>query len=153
DTIYISEDTFPGSGASPIVTISKNITISGGWDSSFNTQTGLTTLDGQDVRSDIVVNSGITATLEKLIVTNSLASGIQNSGILTVQYSMIYNNDKPDSTDHSSASDGGGIYNTGTLVVANTAIYGNYADGRGGGGIFNTGSLTVTNSTIANNHA
>ncbi len=152
DNIYVTSGTFNGIGASPIVTINKNISISGGWDSGFTTQSSLTILDGQDTRSDVEVNSGITAVIEKFIVTNSKASGIKNLGALTINYSMIYKNNKPDGSDIS-ATNGGGIYNTGTLVVANSAIYGNYANGRGGGGIFNTGSLTVGNSTITNNYA
>ena len=49
------------------------------------------------------------------------------------------------------ATDGGGIYNAGTLMVTNSTIADNL--GYGGGGIYNTGTLSVTNSTIADNSA
>jgi hypothetical protein len=45
---------------------------------------------------------------------------------------------------------GGGIYNSGTLIVINSTFFNNGASDAGGG-IFNTGALTVTNSTLAGN--
>jgi len=70
---------------------------------------------------------------------------IENGCTVTVASAKIRNN--------SSARDGGGIWNGGTLVVSNTTFSENYADlsiGRGGG-IYNTGNLTVTGSAFINN--
>ena len=47
-------------------------------------------------------------------------------------------------------SNGGGIYNTGTLTVQNSTVSNNSATSNGGG-IYNTGTLTVQNSTVSNN--
>ena len=62
--------------------------------------------------------------------------------------------------DGDSASFGGGIYNQGTLTVANSSLSGNNGAygpyvGDGGGAIYNlpAGTLTVENSTISNNIA
>ena len=49
-------------------------------------------------------------------------------------------------------SEGGGIFNFGTLNVAATVIAGNAADADGGG-IFTVGTLNLTNSTVAANTA
>lgn len=49
---------------------------------------------------------------------------------------------------------GGGILNTGTLIINNSTIADNTTDFDGtsnGGGIANTGALTITNSTISRN--
>ena len=52
---------------------------------------------------------------------------------------------------------GGGIYNVGTLTIANTIVSGNSSDdsavaiGGLGGGIYNAGSLTIIASTISGN--
>jgi hypothetical protein len=46
---------------------------------------------------------------------------------------------------------GGGIYNTGSLTLANSIVSNNKSD-YSGGGIYNTGSLTLTNSTISENN-
>jgi hypothetical protein len=51
-------------------------------------------------------------------------------------------------------SAGGGIYNSGTLTVTNSTLSGNSAGGNGGGGIYNSGgTLTLTNSTLSGNSA
>ena len=54
--------------------------------------------------------------------------------------------------DNESASDGGGIYNSGDLSVENSTVSGNLA-ATSGGGILNSGTLLVVNSTIATNTA
>jgi hypothetical protein len=48
--------------------------------------------------------------------------------------------------------DGGGIYNTGTLTLTNCALTGNWAYA-GGAGIYNTGTLTLTNCALTSNWA
>jgi hypothetical protein len=49
-------------------------------------------------------------------------------------------------------SDGGGIYNAGTLNVSNSTFSGNFAVS-GGGGIYNIGTLTVSHSIFKDNSA
>jgi hypothetical protein len=53
------------------------------------------------------------------------------------------------------ATEGGGIYNAGTLTVSNSALSGNSVNGTHeyGGGIYNSGTLTVSNSTLSGNSA
>jgi len=56
-------------------------------------------------------------------------------------------------TDGNVTDDGGGIYNSGTLTVDNSALSNNSAhEGGGGGGIYNNGTLTVSNSTVSGNY-
>ncbi len=50
-----------------------------------------------------------------------------------------------------SGSNGGGVFNVGSLTVTNSTISGN--TGYWGGGIFSLGTLNVTNSTISGNTA
>jgi len=52
----------------------------------------------------------------------------------------------------SATTEGGGIYNGGTLTLTNSAVSGNLA-GTNGGGIYNGGTLTLTNSTLFGNSA
>jgi hypothetical protein len=47
---------------------------------------------------------------------------------------------------------GGGVVNTGTLILENSSISGSSAQGDGGG-IVNSGSLTLRNSTISGNYS
>ncbi len=52
----------------------------------------------------------------------------------------------------SAASEGGGIFNAGTLTVVDSTVTGNASTaGNGGGGIANRGTLTFSNGTISNN--
>ena len=56
-------------------------------------------------------------------------------------------------SDNTFENCGGGIYNVGTLTVANSTISGNSAKNAGGGICSFSGTLTVTNSTISGNSA
>jgi FG-GAP repeat len=50
-------------------------------------------------------------------------------------------------------SDGGGIFNVGTLTLTNSTVSGNSANNSEAGGIFNLGALTLTNSTVSGNNS
>ncbi|MGC1375069.1 MAG: choice-of-anchor Q domain-containing protein [Anaerolineales bacterium] len=57
-------------------------------------------------------------------------------------------------TKGGNGADGGGIYNLGTLRIANSTFSGNSAGGGHGGAIYNSaGVLIITNSTFSNNTA
>ncbi|UBT77740.1 DUF4347 domain-containing protein [Pseudomonas amygdali] len=96
--------------------VSKNITVDGDLN---NDGVADVTLDGQNRTSVIRVNSGVTATLDGVIITRGMASTAgANSG------SAI------------SASDalGGGINNAGNLTLRNVTVTANAAAGGGAGG-------------------
>ncbi len=84
-----------------------------------------------------------TATLQNLTIRNTRANigaGIYNSGVLTVNNSILHDNE----TD---SGKGGGIYNNngGVLTLNNSTIAEN-----DGGAILNDGIFTLNNSTISN---
>ncbi|MCT7956042.1 DUF4347 domain-containing protein [Laspinema palackyanum] len=58
----------------------------------------------------------------------------------------------PSTPENNNTSDGGGIYNAGTLTLKQSTITGNRAEDDGGG-INNAGTLTVIDSSISNNVA
>jgi len=129
DTIFVATGTYTGTG-DEVVLIDKDITLSGGWDDTFTTQSGTSTIDGEDVRRGIHMNSDLTATVE----------------YFTVQHG--YTDD----------GNGGGIYNSGNLTLTNSTISDSFAYfdgyfGHGGGGIYNIGSLNLIKSTVSNNTA
>ena len=55
-------------------------------------------------------------------------------------------------TGNRAASDGGGIYNYGTLTLNNSRLTGNVSGG-GGGGLFSEGQATLNYSTVTGNTA
>ena len=107
----------------------------------------LVTVSGNNAVEVFQVNSGVTANLSGLTVSDGSASyggGIYNVGTLTVTNSTIANN--------SATYSGGGIYSYGTLTVTNSTIANDSA--AVGGGIYNfAGTLTVSNSTFDHDSA
>ena len=151
DTIKVAIGTYTGSGTE-VVIISKSITLSGGWDASFTTQTGMSTIDGQTTRRGITLSTG-TVVVDRFIVQNGYhdnqGGGIINTDTLTLNNSIVSNN----------VSDwmGGGIISFGTMTLNNTLVSANIggtsgSGGGGGGGIQNySGTLTLNNSTVSQN--
>jgi hypothetical protein len=91
----------------------------------------LLTISGEQLSRVFTINSGVTATLNGLTMANGLVGGAADNY-------------------------GGGIYNNGTLNLANSALSGNSVVSEGnnyGGGIYNAGTLTVVNSTLSGNSA
>ena len=148
DTVFVMEGTYTRP-SSPVVTISRSAKIRGGWDSAFSAQTGFSTIDGQNTRQGIIVNSDVIASLSRFIVVNGTASsggGIYNYGSLTIDASSIHDN---------RASYGGGILNTygsPELRLYNTTVSNNSASVQGGG-VFSGGRSDLKNTTISSNSA
>ncbi|WP_443698244.1 DUF4347 domain-containing protein, partial [Pseudomonas sp.] len=94
--------------------ISKNLTVEG--DLNLDGVADVT-ISGQYKTQVLMVNSGVTATLDGLIITKGLAAGNgANAGV--------------DAT----AAMGGGIVNAGNLTLKNVTVTANAASGGGGGG-------------------
>jgi hypothetical protein len=89
------------------------------------------------------VQSGVTAGITGLTISNASYCGIVNFGTLTVNNSTI--------SDNTSPNQGGGILNAGTLTINNSTISGNTTVY--GGGIYNNGNMTLNNCTVAGNSA
>jgi CSLREA domain-containing protein len=97
-----------------------------------------------------------TLNLVNSTVSNNLASyyggGIYNNGgTANIIGSTIVSNTL---TGQNIGGDGGGIYNSGDMTVANTTISDNIVNGTAdsdGGGLANTGTLTLTISTLSHN--
>jgi hypothetical protein len=155
DSIKVGEGTYTGSDIA-VVSIDKDITLAGGWDVSFGTQSGTSTIDGQGVRRGIVIFSG-SVVIGYFTIQNGFAdfntgggAGIINSSALILSNSIVRNNE--------SESTGGGIWSRGTLTVNNSIISDNStgsggSGGGGGGGIENWsgGTVILNNSTVSGN--
>jgi hypothetical protein len=106
------------------ITITKNVTITGVGDGG-NPATS-TILDAAGSGRVVLVNTGVTATLQGLRITGGV---VQN--------------------------DGGGVFNNGTLTMTGCSVTGNSSTSSNGqgGGIRHTsiGNLTMTNCTISQN--
>ncbi len=153
DKVYVAVGTYTGNTGEAVVTISnKDLVLSGGWDSAFASQEGMSVIDGQGARRGITTEAAVT--LEKFTIQNGYASmrggGIHNTGIGTSLKACLIQNNVSDWM-------GGGIFNSGSMTVNDTVIRGNAAGnpeasgGGGGGGIENDGTLTLNNSSVSGN--
>ncbi len=159
DTLYVAAGSYSGDKES-IVTINKNINLSGGWDATFSSQKAYSVIEGSGVDINVTgagisVSEDITATIERMIIQNFRGkstvygpnSGLYNHGSITLNNCIIRNNAARDS--------GGGILNGGMMTITNSTVSNNYAS-YGGGGIYNSGfsaRLVLVDSTISGNQS
>lgn len=145
-----------GSPANGNLTL-QNVTIKNGLISEDNIDAKYQggTTDGGALNIDLDAK----ATLINTIVSNSQTKAgqggaINNSGTLTLEKSIV--------RDNNSGDNAGGIYNTGTIIIRDSAIINNLADAAapdfiegGGGGILNeTGAtLVMVNTTVSGNRS
>ena len=144
DTIYVAQGTYISTGGS-VVTMTKSITLFGGWDASMampparNPEVYPTILNGENARRGVYISGSITPTLDGFIITQGNAS----EAAMDPRY-------------------GGGIYSNGANpILTHNVITGNVASsslsdwGYGGGiCILSTPSIAVVSENlIANNTA
>lgn len=133
DTIVLSAATYTLALSGP----DENNAATGDLDLSANmtiqgAASGTTILDGASLDRVLEVRSPATVTLTSLLILNGQPPAGQR---------------------------GGGIFNAGTLTIANSTVRENKIDGgpgeddAKGGGIANDGTLTLTNVTVAGNRA
>ena len=124
DTLYVAAGTFTGVGPN-VVTVTKSLVLSGGWNPSFTTQSGVTLIDGQNARRGIQVNANAATTIISLTVAN----GFVNTGPIT---------------------GGGGILTSSPIVLTDVTLKDNASLG-GGGGMLALGNATLTRGLIQDN--
>ena len=112
-------------------------------------------VSGNNASRIFVISSGFTAAVSGLTIRNAFtADGSQGTGIYNSGTLTLANSTI--SSNLNGFGNGGGILNdvSATLTIMGCTISGNSANGTGdGGGIINGGSLTVINSTISGNSA
>ncbi|MGB7068767.1 MAG: choice-of-anchor Q domain-containing protein [Pyrinomonadaceae bacterium] len=140
--------------------IDKSLTIQG-------PGANLLSISGNNASRVFSINSGVTATLEGITISDGIVhsshfggsgGGILNQGVLTVSKCSISRNISPVTFLIFGA--GAGIYNdsTGTLTINDSTVSENRvsdSDGNSnGGGINNSrGTVTINNSTVSGNEA
>lgn len=140
-------------GCSGDIKLSKTLTIATSLTLDGSGQN--VTLDGSDNMGVLIVNGGVSFTLNSLTIAHGSASeggGIANLGTTTISNSTIANN-----SSITDAGGGGGIFNDegATVNISNSTIANNSTPDGNGGGLQNgyTGTINISNSTIANNSA
>jgi|GEM_PF-2100226 CSLREA domain-containing protein len=93
-----------------------------------------------------LVQSGVTASISNVTIENGSASS-NGGGIFNYGTLTLTNSTV---TENGTTTFGGGIANNGTLTLVNSTVSGNLA-GDDGGGIWGGGAVTLINSTVSNN--
>ncbi|HLJ10944.1 MAG TPA: choice-of-anchor Q domain-containing protein [Planctomycetaceae bacterium] len=184
DTISFDSNVFPANAAGP-----TTIVLSGGTPLELSDKSGATTINGPgasqvavsgaNLSTVLVVDSGVTATIDGLTITGgkgsinlgggqTAAGGIENNGTLAVENSVIsgnaggtfgggiYNNNVITiigcTFTGNSAQFGGGLFSAGNATI-NASVFDLNSAGSNGGGIYNLAAVTLENSTLSNNTA
>ncbi|MCX6854658.1 MAG: Ig-like domain-containing protein [Verrucomicrobia bacterium] len=133
---------------------------------SDKTISGLTITNGHAVGSDnnggggAIFNAGggpmvsTTLTLDSCAITGSTADTF-GGGILNFATLIVLNSTISGNTANGAAIGGGGIDNAGAITINNSTLSGNSAPNAtsGGGALLNVGPAQITNTTITNNQA
>ena len=144
DAVYLAQGVYTGSSAA-VITVTKSITLYGGWDGTTATpvvrdpQAYQTVLDGEGVRRGIYISGTLSPVLDGLIVSDGNATGLGGYKSVATTYDA-----------------GGGIYvYKASVVINNCVIINNAAGANGtGGGVFLWSSnARVENSLIISNTA
>lgn len=158
DTIYVAEGTYTGTGEQ-VVLIDHDLTLRGGWDPSFTSQSARSTIDGQGVRRGITrVNSDIVH-IENFIVQHGF-SGLGNGGGIfsfggsntTISNTIVRDNTFGDPCCLGGGGGGGIFHAGGTLTLNNSSVSENVIlGGFSGSGIYTNGTIVLNNSTVSSN--
>lgn len=151
DTVKVAVGTYTNTGEY-VLLITQDVTLSGGWDATFTSQTGMSTIDGENTRRGVIVSESA-VNMDHFIVQNAFhnfsGGGITNSGTLHLDYVVV--------TGNHANTGGAGIFNTGDMSINHSAISDNLL-GSGGSGGEGAGiwhgqfkQLTMENSTISGN--
>ncbi len=154
DTVKVAEGiyTYSGSGSPNVVTISKSITLSGGWINGFSEQTGATIIDGENANNGLLASAdGSTVVVENFIIQNSISTDSGAIYVYGANFTLRNSTLKNNNANHR----GAGIfsYYNANLTVMNSTISGNSATTSGGGIHITDGTALIQNSTIAYNGA
>ncbi len=125
--------------------VDKSVTINGAGADAL-------AVDGNATSSVFQIGTGETVTISGLTIRNG-HSGARGGGIDNESGSTVDITNCTVSGNTAGGGEisgfGGGIYNSGTLTIVNSAVSGNATEGisGGGGGIVNSGTLTIANGT------
>src|SRR3954469_13319154 len=64
DTLRVASGTYTGSG-DEVILLDKDVILSGGWNTAFTAQDGMSIVDGQRARRGITINNGVTVSIER----------------------------------------------------------------------------------------
>jgi uncharacterized repeat protein (TIGR01451 family) len=170
DVLYAAEGLYTGTG-NAVALIDRDLSLSGGWDSTFTVQNGFSTIDSEDARTGLNVPAGVVAQVDHFIIQNSPAGidymGVYCAGNLTlsnakVRYNKMIGVYVRDATGYLTLNNSSVSANSGVGILINWAaevtLNNSTIEGNGDSGIrsfssygFTPPTIILNNSTISGN--
>ena len=166
DTIYLAEGTYTGTGDA-VITVTKSITIRGGWDGSTTMQPVCdpiahpSTIDGQGERRGVYISGDIAPVIQGLCITGGNAEGLggyeypegyiydAGGGVYVITATATL---KDNSIFGNTAPEGAGVFlGDSSSALEHNEIFNNTAAGTGGGVFVYEGTPTLNGNTIYSN--
>jgi hypothetical protein len=111
---------------------------------------GNAVLDGQHSGTTVTVSSAATVLLDHLTITNGSAGAAGNGGGIDNSGTLTLNQSAV--SNSAAGGFGAGIYNSGAVTLDQTTVSGNTGSVFGGG-IYNNGAMTLTDTVVSKNSA
>jgi predicted outer membrane repeat protein len=147
DTIFVASGTYSVSAGGEVVNIPVTLTLSGGWNAMFTTQSGASVVDGRNSRRGVKI-AAVPATIISFTIQNGMTSegggGVRTDGRLTLTHVSLMSN--------TAAGDGGGLHALDRLMVYGGLFQNNRSDTIGGG-LYVFGEATLSGTRLISNSA
>jgi hypothetical protein len=170
DTILIATGIYTQTVDLPGLYIWKSINLSGGWDESYTTQSGRSTIDGQRLGYCLEIVAELDVNITRFVfqncgndITEDQPYSILNSARLWIEDSILqesyhlvnYGELTLIGCDINSnwGDSGGGIYSFGPLILIRSSVRKNGVSSSGGGLVVRGDQTVIINSTISDNYA
>ncbi len=152
DTIFVASGTYTGA-SNEVAVIDRALTLSGGWNAGFTSQTGTSTIDGQNQRRGLTILGSSPTTLNGFTIQNGLAvTGTYTTGagiaagtaspITLVNVSFLNN---------TADGAGAGLLAEAAVNLTGGLVQGNTCTGCYGAGVSAASTVVVSGTTFINN--
>lgn len=152
DSIFVASGTYTGA-SNEVAVIDRALTLSGGWNAGFTSQTGTSTIDGQNQRRGLTILANSPTTLNGFTIQNGLAvTGTYTTGAgvaagasspITLTNVSFINN--------TAAGAGAGLLAEAAVNMTGGLVQGNACSGCYGAGVSASTTAVVSGTTFINN--
>ena len=153
DYIYVKTGAYAANDTNQVVYVTKDINLSGGWDSTYTAQTGVSSISGSNARQVVKVDQSVRLAMDHFTLSsgNTLFPG---GGMQLFDHNWVILRNMVIGSNH--AGTAGGLYVSGDSIaeIYNSTISNNQADNEAGGIYVSTDAqVWVYNSIITGNRA
>ncbi len=163
DEIYVAAGVYTNPTGTEVVSIYKDISLSGGWNNSFTSRSGVSIIDGQLTRRGVLIGEEVTVQIEYFTIQYCLWADFDGGGMYVGNRSrvmlrhMLVQNNQAGKVEQFTTTEwsGGGIAmgSYSILQIRDSQIKYNTATNQAGGIKVGGSTLIITDSVVAYNLA